>query len=84
MPGDPSRFYAAFTTGASDGLIGSAICTYTMDDIQEAFAGRFKEQVRSYFQLAYSISLFTNSRWVIYYLLSKKTDVNSNFCISFA
>lgn len=45
MPGDPSRFYAAFTTGASDGLIGSAICTYTMDDIQEAFAGRFKEQV---------------------------------------
>lgn len=46
MPGDPSRFYAAFTTGASDGLIGSAICTYTMDDIQETFAGRFKEQVR--------------------------------------
>lgn len=45
MPGDPSKFYAAFTTGASDGLIGSAICTFTMDDIQEAFAGRFKEQV---------------------------------------
>lgn len=45
MPDDPTRFYAAFTTGASDGLVGSAICTYTMDDIQEAFAGRFKEQV---------------------------------------
>ncbi|XP_041972853.1 semaphorin-2A-like isoform X2 [Aricia agestis] len=47
MPGEPSKFYAAFTTGASDGLIGSAICTYTMDDIQEAFAGRFKEQATS-------------------------------------
>lgn len=45
MPGDTTKFYAAFTTGASDGLVGSAICTYTMDDIQEAFAGRFKEQV---------------------------------------
>lgn len=45
MPGDPNKFYAAFTTGASDGLVGSAICTYTMDDIQEAFSGRFKEQV---------------------------------------
>lgn len=45
MPGDTSRFYAAFTTGASDGLVGSAICTYSMEDIQEAFAGRFKEQV---------------------------------------
>lgn len=45
MPGDTSKFYAAFTTGASDGLVGSAICTFTMDDIQEAFAGRFKEQV---------------------------------------
>lgn len=45
MPDDPTRFYAAFTTGASDGLVGSAICTYTMDDIQDAFAGRFKEQV---------------------------------------
>ncbi|CAH1635193.1 unnamed protein product [Spodoptera littoralis] len=47
MPGDTTRFYAAFTTGASDGLVGSAICTYTMDDIQEAFAGRFKEQASS-------------------------------------
>ncbi|KAG6439724.1 hypothetical protein O3G_MSEX001022 [Manduca sexta] len=25
IPGDPSKFYAAFTTGASDGLVGSAI-----------------------------------------------------------
>lgn len=47
MPGDQSKFYAAFTTGASDGLVGSAICTFTMDDIQDAFAGRFKEQVSS-------------------------------------
>ncbi|XP_013134641.1 PREDICTED: semaphorin-2A-like, partial [Papilio polytes] len=47
MPGDTSRFYAAFTTGASDGLVGSAICTYTMEDIQNAFNGRFKEQATS-------------------------------------
>ncbi|KAL4708790.1 hypothetical protein ACJJTC_011754 [Scirpophaga incertulas] len=47
MPGDTSKFYAAFTTGASDGLVGSAICTYTMEDIQEAFGGRFKEQATS-------------------------------------
>lgn len=44
MPGDPSKFYAVFTTGSSDGLVGSAICTYTLDAIQETFAGRFKEQ----------------------------------------
>ncbi|XP_045492185.1 semaphorin-2A-like isoform X1 [Colias croceus] len=47
MPGDPTKFYATFTTGASDGLVGSAICTYTMENIQEAFAGRFKEQATS-------------------------------------
>ncbi|CAG9091882.1 unnamed protein product [Plutella xylostella] len=47
IPGDASRFYAAFTTGASDGLAGSAICTYSMEDIHEAFAGRFKEQATS-------------------------------------
>lgn len=47
IPGDNSRFYAAFTTGASDGLVGSAICTYTMKDIQEVFAGKFKEQASS-------------------------------------
>lgn len=48
MPGDPNKFYAAFTTGASDGLVGSAICTYTLEDIQDAFSGRFKEQVIYY------------------------------------
>ncbi|KAI8440221.1 hypothetical protein MSG28_001601 [Choristoneura fumiferana] len=47
MAGTPHRFHAVFTTGASDGLVGSAICTYTMDDIQEAFDGRFKEQATS-------------------------------------
>ncbi|XP_061705918.1 semaphorin-2A-like [Cydia pomonella] len=47
MPGEVPRFHAVFTTGASDGLVGSAICTYNMDDIQEAFAGRFKEQATS-------------------------------------
>lgn len=58
MPGDTSKFYAAFTTGASDGLVGSAICTFTMEDIQDAFAGRFKEQV-SYLIQTLSIHINT-------------------------
>lgn len=44
MHDDKNKFYAAFTTGSSDGLIGSAICSYSMKNIQEAFAGKFKEQ----------------------------------------
>lgn len=57
MAGTPHRFHAVFTTGASDGLVGSAICTYTMDDIQEAFDGRFKEQVS--FIINIDTSLYT-------------------------
>ncbi|KAJ1522229.1 hypothetical protein ONE63_002537 [Megalurothrips usitatus] len=43
---DPSRFYGVFTT-SSYGLTGSAICGFTLHDIQEAFRGKFKEQATS-------------------------------------
>lgn len=46
IPGDDSRFYAVFTT-SMNGLMGSAICTFSLDDIQDAFLGRFKEQATS-------------------------------------
>ncbi|KAI8432264.1 hypothetical protein MSG28_004702 [Choristoneura fumiferana] len=46
VPGDDSRFYGVFTT-ASTGLMGSAICTFTIGDIQKAFEGKFKEQATS-------------------------------------
>ncbi|CAK1582749.1 unnamed protein product [Parnassius mnemosyne] len=46
IPGDDSRFYGVFTT-ASTGLMGSAICTFTIGDIQKAFEGKFKEQATS-------------------------------------
>ncbi|XP_018009025.1 semaphorin-2A [Hyalella azteca] len=46
IPGDDSKFYAVFTT-SMNGLMGSAICTFTFDAIQKAFAGRFKEQATS-------------------------------------
>lgn len=46
IPDDDSRFYAVFTT-SMNGLMGSAICTFSLDDIQDAFLGRFKEQATS-------------------------------------
>ncbi|KAF2350737.1 Sema domain [Trinorchestia longiramus] len=46
IPDDDSKFYAVFTT-SMNGLMGSAICTFTFDAIQKAFAGRFKEQATS-------------------------------------
>ncbi|XP_042239882.1 semaphorin-2A-like [Homarus americanus] len=46
IPGDDTRFYAVFTT-SMNGLMGSAICTFSLDDIQDAFLGRFKEQATS-------------------------------------
>ena len=30
-----------------NGLMGSAICSFTIEDIQEAFKGKFKEQATS-------------------------------------
>ncbi len=46
VPGDDSRFYAIFTTVGS-GFHGSAICVFTLDAIQDAFRGKFKEQATS-------------------------------------
>ncbi|XP_065352421.1 semaphorin-2A isoform X2 [Cloeon dipterum] len=46
VPGDDEKFYATFTT-SMNGLVGSAICTFTIDDIQAAFSGKFKEQASS-------------------------------------
>ena len=46
MPGASGKFYTTFTT-AMNGLMGSAICIFTADDIQAAFNGKFKEQATS-------------------------------------
>ncbi|ODM98388.1 Semaphorin-2A, partial [Orchesella cincta] len=46
VPGDDSRFYAIFTTVGS-GFHGSALCVFTLDAIQDAFRGKFKEQATS-------------------------------------
>ncbi|TRY62769.1 hypothetical protein TCAL_00852 [Tigriopus californicus] len=43
-PEDDSIFHAVFATG-SNGLSGSAICSFTLDDLQKTFdEGKFKEQ----------------------------------------
>lgn len=46
VPGDDNRFYGTFTT-STNGLMGSAICSFTIEDIEEAFRGKFKEQAHS-------------------------------------
>ncbi|XP_022235297.1 semaphorin-2A-like [Limulus polyphemus] len=46
LPDDDNTFYAVFTT-SSNGLIGSAICTFSLESIQEVFNGKFKEQATS-------------------------------------
>ncbi|XP_076304965.1 semaphorin-2A-like isoform X2 [Tachypleus tridentatus] len=46
FPDEDSTFYAVFTT-SSNGLVGSAICTFSLDSIQEVFNGKFKEQATS-------------------------------------
>lgn len=38
LPSDKTKFYATFTT-STNGLVGSAVCSYDINDIQEAFAG---------------------------------------------
>ncbi|XP_048526346.1 semaphorin-2A isoform X1 [Dendroctonus ponderosae] len=45
VPGD-NKFYGTFTT-STNGLMGSAICSFTLADIQAAFDGKFKEQASS-------------------------------------
>lgn len=46
MPGDDTLFYGVFATSTT-GLMGSAICAFRLEDIDHAFAGRFKEQASS-------------------------------------
>jgi hypothetical protein len=46
VPGDDTKFYGTFTT-STNGLMGSAICSFTLTDIQSAFSGKFKEQASS-------------------------------------
>lgn len=45
-PDNEKKFYAIFTTN-TNGLVGSAICTYSLDSIQKVFNGKFKEQAGS-------------------------------------
>lgn len=45
LPGD-NKFYGVFSTSVT-GLMGSAVCSFTIDEIQEAFGGKFKEQATS-------------------------------------
>lgn len=46
MPDDDTTFYAVFTTNLN-GLMGSAVCTFHLDDVTKAFEGKFKEQESS-------------------------------------
>ncbi|KAJ8979585.1 hypothetical protein NQ317_019473 [Molorchus minor] len=46
VPGDDTKFYGTFTT-STNGLMGSAICSFRLSDIQEVFSGKFKEQATS-------------------------------------
>lgn len=46
FPDDDNTFYAVFTT-SSNGLIGSAICTFKLSNIQDAFNGKFNSQATS-------------------------------------
>jgi len=46
VPGVDDKFYTTFTT-SMNGLMGSAICTFTLDDINAVFKGKFKEQATS-------------------------------------
>ncbi|KAJ8672421.1 hypothetical protein QAD02_003680 [Eretmocerus hayati] len=46
IPGDDVHFYGIFTT-STNGLIGSAICSFNIGTIQEVFRGKFKEQATS-------------------------------------
>jgi len=46
LASDDTTFHAVFTTGLN-GLMGSAVCSFNIDDITEAFDGKFKEQESS-------------------------------------
>jgi hypothetical protein len=42
-PYDDTTFHAVFTTN-SNGLKGSAICSFKLEDMETVFDGKFKEQ----------------------------------------
>jgi len=46
VTGDENNFYAIFTNTGS-GFQGSALCVFTLEAIQNAFKGKFKEQATS-------------------------------------
>lgn len=46
IPTDKTKFYATFTT-STNGLVGSAVCSFDIGEIQATFKGKFKEQASS-------------------------------------
>ncbi|XP_055916036.1 semaphorin-2A isoform X1 [Eupeodes corollae] len=46
LPTDKTKFYATFTT-STNGLIGSAVCSFDINEVHGAFNGKFKEQSTS-------------------------------------
>jgi hypothetical protein len=42
-PYDDTTFHAVFAT-SSNGLKGSAICSFKLEDMETVFEGKFKEQ----------------------------------------
>lgn len=62
------RFHAIFST-SNNGLVGSAICTFSLDAIQETFNGKFKDQATS------------SSAWLPV-LTSKVPDPRPGICVN--
>lgn len=42
MPSDDTKFYATFTTN-THGIVGSAVCSYDIRDINAAFEGEYRQ-----------------------------------------
>lgn len=68
LPTDKSKFYATFTT-STNGLVGSAVCSFDIGEVHAAFAGKFKEQATS------------NSAWLPV-LNSKIPDPRPGTCVN--
>lgn len=45
MPNDDTKFYATFTTN-THGIVGSAVCSFDIRDINAAFEGKLKNENR--------------------------------------
>ncbi|XP_065078888.1 semaphorin-2A isoform X1 [Ochlerotatus camptorhynchus] len=68
LPLDKTKFYATFTT-STNGLVGSAVCSFDIGEVHAAFAGKFKEQASS------------NSAWLPV-LNSKIPDPRPGTCVN--